>query len=133
MTERIIVWMVAGFILGSVFYSVLKGLNASVAANSDYKDSFIYMVLFNFIDTFMVNGVLHIGGEIFIRGLKMLVVPLVTFSLISGVCGMHDIKSFGLRRFNHQFFVFKQPHNGCLQNIDHFIGDTDCTMSVGMD
>ncbi len=34
-------------------------------------------------------------GSMFINSLKMLVVPLVTFSLIVGVCGIGDIKALG--------------------------------------
>jgi len=67
--------MFAGFLLGSIINLFLKQVG--------------------FIDTFFVNGVFHVGGSMFIRALKMLVVPLVTFSLISGVTGMKDVSELG--------------------------------------
>ena len=58
----------------------------------------------DFVQTFLVGGLFHVIGAAFVNALKMLVVPLVTFSLICGVCGIGDvgilgrvgIKSFGL-------------------------------------
>lgn len=47
------------------------------------------------IQNYVVNGLFHVLGATFINLLKMLVVPLVTFSLISGVCGIGDIKKLG--------------------------------------
>ena len=75
MTTKILIWMVAGLILGSL-------LNA-FASDSD------------FVNTYLVNGLFHVAGAIFINLLKMLVVPLVTFSLICGVCGLGDINKLG--------------------------------------
>ena len=48
-----------------------------------------------FIQDYLVNGLFHVAGALFISSLKMLVVPLVTFSLISGVCGIGDITTLG--------------------------------------
>lgn len=48
-----------------------------------------------FVDTWVVNGVFHMVGGLFLNALKMLVVPLVTFSLICGVCGIGDITALG--------------------------------------
>ena len=75
MTTKILIWMVAGLVLGSL-------LNV-FASESD------------FINTYIVNGLFHVAGAIFINLLKMLVVPLVTFSLICGVCGLGDINKLG--------------------------------------
>lgn len=47
------------------------------------------------IQTYLVNGLFHIVGSAFIKALKMLVVPLVTFSLICGVSGIGDISVLG--------------------------------------
>ncbi|OQK17666.1 sodium:dicarboxylate symporter [Methyloprofundus sedimenti] len=47
------------------------------------------------IQTYFVNGLFHVIGSAFINSLKMLVVPLVTFSLICGVCGIGDINALG--------------------------------------
>ena len=37
----------------------------------------------------------HIGGEIFLRLLKMMVVPLVMASVMSGIIGMGDVRKLG--------------------------------------
>ena len=75
MTTKILIWMVAGLVLGSVI-----NVFASDVA---------------FIQNYVVNGLFHVLGATFINLLKMLVVPLVTFSLICGVCGIGDIKKLG--------------------------------------
>jgi Na+/H+-dicarboxylate symporter len=49
----------------------------------------------SFINENIVNGLFHVVGTIFINALKMLVVPLVFFSLICGVCGIGDIRMLG--------------------------------------
>jgi Na+/H+-dicarboxylate symporter len=48
-----------------------------------------------FIGEYFVHGILHIAGAMFITALKMLVVPLVIFSLITGVLGIGDINALG--------------------------------------
>jgi len=75
MTNKIMVWMVAGVIVGSL-------INNFAADNT-------------WIQTYLVMGLFHVVGAIFISMLKMLVVPLVTFSLICGVCGIGDISKLG--------------------------------------
>ena len=47
------------------------------------------------IQTYLVQGVFHVVGKAFVNALKMLVVPLVTFSLICGVCGIGDVRVLG--------------------------------------
>jgi len=49
----------------------------------------------SFIQTYFVNGLFHVIGAAFVNSLKMLVVPLVTFSLICGVCGIGDVAVLG--------------------------------------
>ncbi len=49
----------------------------------------------SFINEYIVNGFFLVVGKIFVNALKMLVVPLVLFSLICGVCGIGDIKLLG--------------------------------------
>lgn len=75
MTTKIIIWMIAGFLLGSLI------------------NTFAFDVAF--IQDYLVHGLFHIVGTIFINLLKMLVVPLVTFSLICGVCGIGDVAKLG--------------------------------------
>ncbi len=49
----------------------------------------------SFVDNYIVNGLFHVVGKMFVNALKMLVVPLVFFSLICGVCGIGDIRMLG--------------------------------------
>jgi len=49
----------------------------------------------SFINEYIVNGLLLVVGKMFVNALKMLVVPLVIFSLICGVCGIGDIRVLG--------------------------------------
>ncbi len=48
-----------------------------------------------FINTYVVDGLFYMIGTMFVNGLKMLVVPLVTFSLLCGVAGIGDIAVLG--------------------------------------
>jgi Na+/H+-dicarboxylate symporter len=75
MTTKILIWMAVGLVLGSL----INAFASDVAIIQDY----------------FVNGLFHVVGAMFITGLKMLVVPLVTFSLICGVYGIGDIKKLG--------------------------------------
>ncbi|GKT11451.1 MAG: hypothetical protein ISEC1_P0415 [Thiomicrorhabdus sp.] len=75
MTTKILIWMAAGLVLGSL----INAFANDVA----------------FVQDYFVNGVFHVAGAMFISLLKMLVVPLVTFSLIVGVCGIGDINKLG--------------------------------------
>ena len=45
--------------------------------------------------SFFVNTIFAIGGAIFLKVLKMLVVPIVFCSLICGVCNLNDFSSLG--------------------------------------
>jgi len=75
MTSKILIWMVVGLFIGSL----INFYGADVQWVQDY----------------FVFGLFHVVGSIFVSLLKMLVVPLVTFSLISGVCGIGDISKLG--------------------------------------
>ncbi|MBK6618029.1 MAG: dicarboxylate/amino acid:cation symporter [Nitrosomonas sp.] len=74
-TTRLLIWMIIGFITGSlinIFFSQL-----------------------DLVQKYLVEGLFHIAGTIFINLLKLLVVPIVTFSLISGICAVGDIRKLG--------------------------------------
>jgi Na+/H+-dicarboxylate symporter len=47
------------------------------------------------IGTYLVGGLFHIGGEIFLASLKLLVVPLVFVSLVCGTAALDDIAKLG--------------------------------------
>ena len=49
----------------------------------------------SFTHEYVVGGLFYIVGKMFITALKMLVVPLVFFSLLSGVFGIGDISKLG--------------------------------------
>ncbi len=74
-TNKILIGMAFGLFLGSL----LKAFASDV----------------EFIQIYLVQGLFHVIGSAFINSLKMLVVPLVTFSLICGVCGIGDIDALG--------------------------------------
>jgi len=74
-TRKILIAMCIGLIIGSLINSF--------AANN------------HFVQVYFVNGLFHVIGTAFVNSLKMLVVPLVTFSLICGVCGIGDVAVLG--------------------------------------
>jgi len=73
LTTQIMLAMAAGVVLGAIF-------NALDIA---------------FINDHFVAGFLGMIGKMFVNALKMLVVPLVFFSLICGVTGIGDIRILG--------------------------------------
>ena len=77
LTVKVLIGMVLGIIVGLGIN--LLGLNS--------PDSFV--------NIYIVNGLFLIIGKMFVTALKMLVVPLVIFSLITGVIGIGDIRTLG--------------------------------------
>ena len=77
LTVKVLLGMSLGIVIGLFFN--LSGLNAAGS----------------FINEYIVNGLFHVVGKMFVNALKMLVVPLVFFSLICGVCGIGNIKLLG--------------------------------------
>lgn len=49
----------------------------------------------SFINVYLIDGLFGVVGKLFVNALKMLVVPLVMFSLICGVCGIGDVRLLG--------------------------------------
>ena len=76
LTTRIVVALVAGATLG-------VGLNLAGASESGV------------INTYVTDGLLRVIGTMFISALKLLVVPLVFVSLVSGVMSLKDIRALG--------------------------------------
>ncbi len=77
LTVKVLIGMVLGIVVGLAIN--LMGLNTPSS----------------FINEYIVNGLFLIIGKMFVTALKMLVVPLVIFSLITGVIGIGDIKALG--------------------------------------
>lgn len=78
-------WILLSLIAGIVF-----GISLNLILNSSVDASFK-----TFIDSYMINGVFELFGQLFIKSIKMLVVPLVLISLICGVTGIGDISKLG--------------------------------------
>ncbi len=76
LTSKILIGMFSGLLLGS-FISFF-GLEAN-----------------QFIKIYLIDGFLYIGGQVFISLLKLMVVPLVFFSLTSGVSSLDQNLSLG--------------------------------------
>ena len=72
-------WILIGMVLGLFFGLFL---------NFYVKDPFIKDIL-------LMNNVFYFGGTGFIRLMKMLVVPLVFFSIVVGVASINDVRKIG--------------------------------------
>lgn len=75
LTRRILVTMFLGIALGSIvnYIGVKEG----------------------FFQTYILNGLIEIGGRVFLSSLKLLVVPMVFVSLVAGTGSLEDIKKLG--------------------------------------
>jgi Na+/H+-dicarboxylate symporter len=76
LTKKIIIFMVAGALLGLIIN--LTGL---------YDNEWL--------NTYVINGLFHVIGQLFILSLKMLVVPLVFVSLFCGTTALRDPSMLG--------------------------------------
>lgn len=86
LTTRILLAMAIGILVGTLFKFLLDGQAERVVDTG----------IFSFgIKALFIDGFFHVGGQIFIASLKMLVVPLVLVSLICGTSSLKDIKTLG--------------------------------------
>ena len=72
-------WILIGMVLGLIFGLFL---------NFNVHDPFIKDVIF-------MDNIFYLGGNLFIKLMKMLVVPLVFCSIVVGVASISDIKTLG--------------------------------------
>ena len=86
LTAKILTGMVAGILTGFLFKIIM-------GESGDFTITF-GEVTFS-AKGFFVDGIFHIGGQIFVNSLKMLVVPLVFISLVCGTCSLSDPKKLG--------------------------------------
>ncbi len=87
LTSKVLVAMALGIVVGlGINYS---GLNSEGGV----------------VNTYVVDGAFAVVGKLFVNALKMLVVPLVMFSLICGVCGIGDVRLLG-RIGGKAFFLY---------------------------
>ena len=73
-------------VLVGVFLGILLGLFINLSGLNSQD---------GWINTYIVDGLFFVIGKMFVNGLKMLVVPLVFFSLICGVCGIGNLNTLG--------------------------------------
>ena len=97
LTRNILLGMFLGFVLGSIAY---------------YLD-IIPSPIENFIQVYIFN----LGGSIFINLLKMLIVPLVFFSLVSGISSLSSLTSLG---------------NITFKTISLYLGTTAIAVSISL-
>lgn len=97
LTRNILLGMFFGFAVGSLAY---------------YFD-FIPSSIEDFIQVYIFN----LGGSIFINLLKMLIVPLVFFSLVSGISSLSSLQSLG---------------NITLKTISLYLGTTAIAVSLSL-
>lgn len=77
LTYKVLVGMVLGIVVGLAIN--FSGMNSPGS----------------FVNEFVVDGAFYVVGKMFVNALKMMVVPLVLFSLICGVCGIGDVRLLG--------------------------------------
>ena len=82
LTNRILLAMVAGILIGSLFNLLLHGVSVP---------GLVQVV----IGDYLVGGVFDVVGRIFVASLKLLVVPLVLVSLICGASSLGDSARMG--------------------------------------
>jgi Na+/H+-dicarboxylate symporter len=82
LTNRILIAMVAGILLGSLLNLLMH--------SSGLSDVFRVVV-----DDYLIHGILDFIGRIFVASLKLLVVPLVLVSLICGSSSLGDSARMG--------------------------------------
>ncbi len=73
-TKKVLLGLLLGAIVGIITYQLPE---------SGFKNNFL------------INGIYELFGQLFLRGIMMLVVPLVFVSLVNGVAGMGDVKKLG--------------------------------------
>ncbi len=82
LTQRIVVAMLMGLLTGALLNFISTGEILSVAMQSG-------------LDMYLVDGLFDTIGQIFVRSLKLLVVPLVFVSLICGVSSLGNNSRMG--------------------------------------
>src|SRR5690606_11267297 len=86
LTARIVIGMVAGIAVGFLFKLLLAG----------QEERILHILGMDIpLKALFIDGFFHIGGEVFIASLKMLVVPLVFVSLVCGTCSLSDTSALG--------------------------------------
>jgi len=82
LTNRILIAMVAGILLGSLLNLMLHSTGVAASVHQ-------------FVQNFLIDGLFDLVGRVFVASLKLLVVPLVMVSLICGSSSLGDSARMG--------------------------------------
>lgn len=74
LTTKILIALVLGLVVGLIVYPMSQG---------------------TLRDTILIDGIFQLLGQIFLRAIMMIVVPLVFISLVNGAASMGDVKKLG--------------------------------------
>lgn len=74
LTSKVLVGLVVGLVTGIIVFNLPKGVLK---------------------DDILINGLFQLLGQVFLRGIMMLVVPLVFISLVNGAASIGDVKKLG--------------------------------------
>ncbi|HSH35326.1 dicarboxylate/amino acid:cation symporter [Schnuerera sp.] len=74
LTTKIFIGLLVGLIVGIVVYQLPDG---------------------TFKNNILIDGIFQLLGQVFLRGIMMMVVPLVFISLVNGASSMGDVKKLG--------------------------------------
>ena len=88
-------WWYSATLTSKIVYSMLAGLVVGLILNLSVGIDGMVEPGTNSVADFLVYGIFQTAGQMFVSALKMLVVPLVIFSLICGVIGIGDIRVLG--------------------------------------
>ena len=113
LTRKIMIAIVAAIFLGSL---------TKVALSAELPHWLTY-----FLQTVLVDGVFTLGGNYFLSGLRLLVVPVVFVSLVCGVCQMTDQRALGrIGGKTLAFYIFTTiPAIGLALTLALLIGPGD--------
>lgn len=100
---RSTMWVVGALVLGILFGAFLNQFQEKYASE--------------FVDTFIINGVLSVIGGLFSNAIRMMVVPLVFLSITLGAASMVDLRKFG--RIGFKLMAL-------------YIGTTCCAVTIGL-
>ena len=112
LTRNVLIGMFAGVLIASLFY---------------YTQEFISQQIFLFVEKYVFN----LGGQIFKNLLLLIVVPLVFFSLVSGISSLSNMvklgsiatKTIGLYLLTTAFAVIIAIFFGWVFNISGYEGE----------
>ena len=112
LTRNVLIGMFAGVLIASLFY---------------YSQEFISQQIFLFVEKYVFN----LGGQIFKNLLLLIVVPLVFFSLVSGISSLSNMvklgsiatKTIGLYLLTTAFAVIIAIFFGWIFNISGYEGE----------